>query len=234
MSEWTIEDEQAVASLDEPHLVGADDAPQQPLTAPIAVTLHDIVVHDNKKWTNVLGGAAVRIDVLTVQGNLLDGDPTSFYTPTTRRFDDIGDEAMLPLDEHGLLAYYGWPKHFLDISVLVSRDTARADDLATLLAEQATAPALTGGLDSILQLVTSGGALAIRNALSGAALLGSFAYKVLRQVSGSTIGVYHGNRLEYPHRFGQGRNPPKGSYRQQDMSLRFDVFTAAETAPTTS
>src|SRR6478735_1991164 len=228
MADWVISDDQGVAALDDARLVGVGEQPPEPLPAPIALRLHDIVVHDNKKWFNLFGGAEVRVDVLVVQGNLLDEqNATSFYTPTTHRFGDVRDETTLPLDEGGLLAFYGWPKHFLDMSVMVSRDTDRADDLAVLLSQAASSPELKASVDTALQLAAGGGALIVRNALEAAAVLGGFAYKLLRQVSGNTIGVYHGNRLEFPQQFGLGQNPPDGgAYRQQDMSLRFDVMLA--------
>ena len=121
MEGWLIEDQQGLSALDGPIL--RNGGTEEPLPGPIALRLHDIVIHSNKRWFDFLGGADIRVDVLAVQGNVLDDDPKSFYTPTTVRFGGIGDESTVPLDEHGLLAYYGWPKHFLDISVLVSRDT---------------------------------------------------------------------------------------------------------------
>jgi hypothetical protein len=226
MEGWLIEDEQGLNALDGP--IVRDGG--KPLDGPIALRLHDIVIHSNKRWFDFLGGADVRVDVLAVQGNVLDDDPKSFYTPTTVRFGGIGDESKVPLDEHGLLAYYGWPKHFLDISVLVSRDTTRADDLAALLEKEAASTEFKDAASSILALATGGGAIAVKNAVSVAGTLGGLAYKILRQVSGNTIGVYRGNRLEHPHRFGLGRNPAEGLYRVQQLSLWYEVLTAAEEA----
>lgn len=226
MEGWIIQDEQALTALDAPPKRGA--TPTKPLEGPVALRLHDLVIHDNKRWFDFLGGADIRVDVLAIQGNVLDDDPKSFYTPTTVRFGGIGDESKVPLDEHGLLAYFGWPKHFLDISVLVSRDTSRADDLAKLLEKEASSSEFKDAVSPILALAFSGGAIAVKNAVSVAATLGGIAYKILRQVSGNTIGVYRGNRLEHPHRFGLGRNPAEGAYRVQQLSLWYEVLTAAE------
>ncbi|MGH9133949.1 MAG: hypothetical protein ACRDZZ_08445 [Ilumatobacteraceae bacterium] len=233
MDAWFIEDEQALKVLDNTTrgsdvTRGDDSVPALP--GPVALRLHDLVIHDNKRWFDFLGGADIRVDVLAVQGNVLDDDPRSFYTPTTARFGGVGDESTVPLDDQGLLAYYGWPKHFIDISVMVSRDTSRADDLATLLTKEASSADFNDVVSPILQLALGGGALAVKNAVAVAATLGGLAYKVLRQVSGSTIGVYRGNRLEHPHRFGLGRNPTDGSYRRQNLSLWYDVVSAAEDA----
>jgi hypothetical protein len=46
---------------------------------------------------------------------------------------------------------------------------------------------------------------------------------VIRQVSGKTIGLYRGNRLAYPDKFGLGRNPADGSYRERDLSFWYEV-----------
>ena len=227
MEGWLIEDEQGLNALNGPVL---RDGGAKPLDGPIALRLHDIVIHSNKRWFDFLGGADIRVDVLAIQGNVLDDDPKSFYTPTTVRFGGIGDESTVPLDDHGLLAYYGWPKHFLDISVLVSRDTTRADDLAALLEKEAASTEFKDAASSILALATGAGAIAVKNAVSVAGTLGGLAYKILRQVSGNTIGVYRGNRLEHPHRFGLGRNPAEGLYRVQQLSLWYEVLTAAEEA----
>ena len=89
-------------------------------------------------------------------------------------------------------------------------------------------PSSQNAASSILALATGAGALAVKNAVSVAGTLGGLAYKILRQVSGNTIGVYRGNRLEHPHRFGLGRNPAEGLYRVQQLSLWYDVLTAAE------
>jgi hypothetical protein len=225
--QWFIEDEQALATLDAGVPEGVRGEGAKPLPGPVAVRLHDVVVHNNKRWFDFLGGADIRVDVLAVQGNVLDDDPRSFYTPTTVRFGGIGDETALPLDDQGLLAFYGWPKHFLDLSVMVSRDTSGADDLAALLAAEASSPEFTGAAAPILELATGAGALVVRNAVAVAGTLGGLAYKILRRVSGSTIGAYRGNRLEHPHRFGLGRNPADGSYRRQDLSLWYEVVSAA-------
>src|SRR5205823_11988345 len=51
----------------------------------LAVRFHDIVVHDNKKWFQVFGGADVRVDAIVVQGNILEQDPSTAYAPATLR-----------------------------------------------------------------------------------------------------------------------------------------------------
>jgi hypothetical protein len=233
MYEWIISDEQGVAALESPVLVGEGESPVPPVGGPIAIRLHDLVVHNNKKWIDLFGGADIRVDVLAVQGNVLEDDPSSFYTPTTYRFGGVRDNQTLTLDKEGLLAFYGWPKHFIDLSVMVSRDTQRADDLAVLLQKETSSSEFSGALDAILQLAASGAALAIKNALSVAALMGGLAWKVLRAATSNTVGAYRGNRLEFPHQFGLGRNPEQGSYLRQNLSMWFEVIRASKTAAPT-
>ena len=204
----------------------------KPLDGPIALRLHDIVIHSNKRWFDFLGGADIRVDVLAVQGNVLDDDPKSFYTPTTVRFGGIGDESTVPLDEHGLLAFYGWPEHFLDISVLVSRDTIACRRLARPPPRRKRPPPSSRMPPARSSaLATGAGAIAVKNAVSVAGTLGGLLYKILRQVSGNTIGVYRGNRwriliASVPAatrlRVSIGSNTP----------LWYEVLTAAEEAPT--
>jgi hypothetical protein len=225
MNELLVDDLRAEDTLDSSELVG--DREVSDLDGPIAVRLHDIFIADNQK---LFGTANIRVDVLAVQGNLLDGDPTSFYTPTTIRFSGVSNDAMLLSDDKGLLAYYGWPQHFLTLSVLVSRDTKDSDDLAALLQAEASSPDFRSVAEAIGNLALSGGALIAKQAISMATTLGSVAYKVLRQVTGNTVGVYRGDRLAYPDRFGLGRNPATGVYKSQDLSLWYEVINAAEGA----
>jgi hypothetical protein len=194
----------------------------------LAVRLHDLVVHNNRKWFDFLGGADARVDVVVVQGNVLDGQATAAYVPATFRFQGVGDGTRLPTDDQGLLAYYGWPKHFLDISVIVSRDRGHSDDLANLLTAQAEDPKVQAALTALAGLaVTNPPAAAVAAALGGAAALGNLAYQVIRQVSDKTIGLYRGNRLAYPDQFGLGRNPTDGSYRERDLSFWYEVIRTA-------
>lgn len=209
-------------------LRGDEDTETEEDGAPgLAVRLHDLVVHKNRKWFDFLGGADARVDVVVVQGNVLDGQAqaTAAYAPATFRFQGIGDGTRLPTDEQGLLAYYGWPKHFLDISVIVSRDRGDSDDLATLLIAQAEDPKVQAALTTLAGLaVANPPAAAVAAALGAAAALGNLAYQAIRQVSDKTIGLYRGNRLAYPDKFGLGRNPTDGSYRERDLSFWYEVL----------
>jgi hypothetical protein len=234
MADWLVEDDMALAELSRSAMVGAERAEGEaakPLDSPIAVLLHDLLILDNKKWFNFLGGADIRVDMLVVQGNVLEENPRSFYTPTTVRFPDVGNHETLPIDEHGLLAYYGWPKHFLDMSVMISRDTKGSDDLVTLLERELTGSEFANAASTLMQLALAGPtALVVRGAIGAAAQLGALAYRVVRAICGTTIGVYRGNRLEYPQRFGLGRNPAEGTYEREKLAFWYEV---AEAGPAT-
>ena len=195
---------------------------------PLAVRLHDVIVHNNKKWIDIFAGADIRVDIVAVQGNGLSGDAHSFYTPTTMRFSGVGDEDHLPIDESGLLAYYGWPKHFLNLAVLVSRDRKGSDDLATMLRKEFTSTDFGSAAAALLGLVVAAPAAGVVvGALAAAATIGDIAHRVVAGAFGSTIGIYRGTKLAYPDDFGRGRNPSDGdTYRRGDFSFWFEVIDA--------
>lgn len=229
MSDWLIEepaDPQAVARsviLEGAFVVrGAKAA--APATS-VALRLHDVVVHNNKKWFNLFGGADIRLDAVVVQGNVIEANPAAAYVPTTMRFSGIGDGDHLPSDEFGLLLYYGYPRHFLDISIIVSRDRHDTDDLAAALTKEMNSSAMKNATASLVGLaVAAPPAAAVAGAITAAATIGDLAYQVVRAMSGSTIGMYRGCRLAHPDKFGSGRNPSDGStYRKGDLSFWYEV-----------
>jgi hypothetical protein len=239
MAEWLIEDlvagdavrRSAVATAAAVDRGGEGVAEAQP--AALAVRLHDLVVHNNKKWFDLFGGADVRVDVVVVQGNVVDGDASSAYAPSTIRFGGVADGASLATDDHGLLVYFGRPRHFLDISLMVSRDRKDSDDLAQLIKGAGTSKELRDAGTALLGLAMAAPqAAVVAGAVAAAAVVGNAAYRLVRAVSGTTIGVYRGNRLAYPDRFGVGRNPSDGStYRKGDLSFWYEVVQAEPAAP---
>lgn len=228
MSAYALEDLAALHALDADRPVSVHEEQPPDRTKPIAVRLHDLVVHDNRKWASVLGGADVRVDVLAVTGNALDGDDTKAYVPSTHRFHDVGDGDTLPMDDSGLLAFFGWPRHFIDLSVIVSRDRRDSDDLATLLRDSVTSDEFVGATETIANLIASPTVFALREAIGAAATLGSLAYTLVQKVSQASIGLYRGNRLESQQRFGIGRNPDEGTYRVNELSLWYEVIEVVE------
>ena len=162
------------------------------------------------------------------RGNVIDADPAAAYVPTTMvHFSGIGDGDRLPSDDYGMLLYYGYPRHFLDISIIVSRDSRDTDDLSTRLAKEMNSGAMKGAMATLLGLaVAAPSAAAVTGAIAAAATIGDLARQIVRSMSGSTIGMYRGSRLAYPDKFGEGRNPSDGSsYRKGDFSFWYEVIS---------
>ena len=234
MAEWLVEesvDPRSVARS----LVLEGAAQERGATAAkhaptVAVRLHDVLIHNNKKWLDIFGGADVRLDAIVVQGNVIESGPAAAYVPTTMRFSGIGDGDSLPSDEFGMLLYFGRPRHFLDISIIVSRDRRDTDDLSSLLAKELDSSAMKGAMTSLLGLaVAAPPAAAVVGGVAAAATIGDLAYQVVRNLTGATIGMYRGSRLAYPDKFGAGRNPSDGSsYRKGDFSFWYEVVPGAE------
>lgn len=139
----------------------------------VALRLHDVLIHNNKKWFDIFGGADIRLDAVVVQGNMIEADPAAAYVPTTMRFSGIGDGDRLPTDDYGMLLYYGYPRHFLDISIIVSRDSRDTDDLSTRLAKEMNSGAMKGAMATLLGLaVAAPSAAAVTAAIAAAATMG--------------------------------------------------------------
>jgi hypothetical protein len=221
MAEWLIDETASpsdteladMAARDQPRLRGRGGAN-------LAVRLNDVVVHDTRKW---FGGAELRLDAIVVHGP---GDPDDrdFYQPSTLRFRGIRDGDRLPIEAPGLLTFYGRPRHFVDVSIVMSRDRQDSEDLRSLIAENATSEGWQQGAAALLGLaVAAPQAAAIAGALSGAALMANFAADLLAKMTGDTIGVYRASFLQHRDRFGLGRHPAEGSYRQRDLSFWFEI-----------
>jgi hypothetical protein len=191
------------------------------LAPPLAVTIHDIVIHDNKKW---FGGADIRMDALVVNGHGSPDDPASFYSPQTFRFPGVRDGEQLPTGESGLLVFYGRPAYFLDLFITVSRDRKDSDDLSTALGQQLGSAELRDAFGSLASLVAAPEVLAVKAALGAAAKLGEFAYRILQLATGSTVGLLHTSWLEHRDALGLGRHPEAASYRLRDLSFWYDII----------
>jgi len=196
------------------------------LDAPtLAVSLRELMIHDNRKW---FGEAEVRLDALVVHGHGAVGEPESFYTPQTFRFERVGDEDPLPIGEAGLLFFYGRPLHFLDLFVTASRSTEDSDDLSTYLAEGVGDPSLQDAFGRLASLVAAPQVAAVNAAIQAATRLGTFAYQVLRRVTGNTVGLYHTTYLEVRDGFGLGRHPEQGTHRIKDLSFSYEISVEKE------
>ena len=190
-------------------------------TPNFAIRVHDITIHDNKKW---FGETEIRLDALVVHGKGAANKPDTFYMPQTFRFPRVADGDHLPIDDAGLLIFYGQPLYFLDIFITVSRNRKDSDDLATLLSEELNSQKIQGAVKALLALaVAAPQVAAITAAVGAAAILGSLAYQVLRQVTGDTIGLYRTSWLQHRDRFGLGRHPEKGVHNKKDLSFWYEI-----------
>lgn len=198
----------------------------QPEAVNLAVRLQDIMIWDTKKW---FGDAQMRLDALVVHGHATEGEsgsPVSIYMPQTFRFPGIKSKDRLPTGENGLLIFYGKALYFLDIFITVSRDRKDSDDLATLLNQHLQSTDMQGAMGALLGLATVAApqVTAVTTAVSAASVLGNFAYQVLSQVTGDSIGLYRTSWLQYRDGFGIGRHPQEGSHHVRDLSFWYEII----------
>lgn len=199
---------------------GADDASAEPT---LALSIHDVVIHDNRKW---FGEADVRLDALVVTGYGQQNDPASFYMPKTATFARIMDSDSLQIGSGGLLAFHGKASHFVDLFLLVSRDRQDSADLATLLKGGLKSDEVKGALGGLLGLaVAAPQVAAVTMGVAAAGVLGEFAFRVLRAATGSTIGLYRNSHLHHRDGFGIGLHPapPARTFRVNDLSFRYEI-----------
>ncbi|MCP5152991.1 MAG: hypothetical protein H6983_02410 [Ectothiorhodospiraceae bacterium] len=192
-------------------------------TPTLAISLHDLTVHDNRKW---FGEADIRVDALVVTAPAPSGEADTAYRSQTARFPRVADGATLPLGDGGLLVFHGPARHFLDLQLTVSRDRDGTEDLSGLLADGLASDEGRSAIDALLgltRLVQPVGA--VTAAIAGAARLGDLAYRLLRTATGATIGLYRGAHLEHRDRFGIGAHPrpPRHAFRVNDLSFRYQV-----------
>jgi hypothetical protein len=235
---WMFAEESSLAPADLDKTVRvaggyySDDPVRGPGLPRLSIKLREVIcrdVHkmfasaDAPKW---LGGAQVRLDALVVYGKVADQDLGSFYMPGTFRFPDVRDDVPLPIDKNfGLLIFDGSPAFFLDVFIMASRDRKDTDDLASLLKGQLTDPKVQAAATSLLTLAAAvPTAAAIVAAVGAAATLGDVAYKVVKAVSPTTIGLYRGSFLQFGDGFGIGRHPSRDStYFEGDLRFWFET-----------
>ncbi|MFV2070007.1 MAG: hypothetical protein ACC645_23825, partial [Pirellulales bacterium] len=184
---------------------------------PLALRLTDLVVHDNRKWW---GEAEIRVDAVVVHGN---SASSTVFEAQTIRFERVADGDRV-IDEPVLL-YYGRPRCFIDFSLCVSRNTKDSDDLSNLLGSELQSSNMKAALENVVALGPAlPEAAVLAAAVAGAAQIGTLAYKVLRNVTGATVGVYRASWLEHRDKFGIGRHLPDGSYRSKDLSFQYEII----------
>jgi hypothetical protein len=217
-TEWLIDavpSDLEAAVLDDQALGGMTQERSAQTEAALAVSMNDIVIHDTHKW---FGGADIRLDVLAVHGNVEGGHAGSWYTPTTRAFPNVKKGARL--NAEGMLVFFGWPRYFLDLFIIVSRDTGDARRLEDLLRERLAGDDAKGAVANLVALVAAPQAVAVAAAAQAALTIGSLAYEVVNAVTTKSVGVLQRSWLEHTDQFGQGRHPPG-----EGESLRADDFS---------
>lgn len=187
----------------------------------LAVTLHDVVIRDARKW---FGGADIRIDALVVRGGAAKQDEP-LYQPRTFRFSGVRDGEKLPIDTGGLLIYHGKTRDFLDISIVVSRDRSDSDALDAMIAGAVTSDAVTQAAQAIGAFALSAGAAGlIVPALGAAGVLADVAYRLLKEVCGDSLGLYHGSWLQVRDAFGVGPHPDdREAFDIKDIAFRYEI-----------
>ncbi len=185
----------------------------------VALRMNDVIIHDAKKW---FGGADIRVDAIVVTG--VSPESEGFYQPMTFRFPGVHDGDRLPIEAPGLVFFYGKPSHFLDVSIIVSRDRKDTKDLGTLITERVASAEWKSAAGTLLGLAVAAPQVAVVTAaIAAAATIGNFASDVLQRVTGATVGLYRASWLQGRDRFGLGRHPATGSFRQEDLEFWFEI-----------
>jgi hypothetical protein len=189
---------------------------------PLAVLLHDLVIHDNQRWW---GRAAIQLDTVVLTGAIPhEPNDSSGLLARTFRFPRVADGQELSPDG-GLLLFYGVPRFFLEIFVLASRAGSESADLESLL-NSAAGPTEVANWVAATQSVAMGEPTvqAVSALASAAFAVGSAAYKILRERTDATIGVYRGVWLQARDAFGVGMHPGEGQmFHEQDISFWYEV-----------
>lgn len=218
---WLIDESKAIDAASRRELEGSGAVKLRAPQADLAIRLKEVVVHNNSKW---FGGAEIRLDTLVVHDKHPKAKDSSFYKPTTRRFARVRDGDRLPIGETGLLVFYGQPRHFIDLSITVSRDRKDSKDLAELIAARAKSADFKASATSILALTSvSPQAGAIVGAVQAAAALGALSAELLLKATNDTIGLYRTSFLQHRDAFGLGQHPEEGSFTVNDLSFSYEI-----------
>lgn len=221
MSDWLIDDTSPVdiarieSSLRKPPPMRGSKPP------PIGVRINDLVVSKTKKW---FGGADIRLDTLVCHG-IIEGDAPNCYQASTFSFSGIKDGDRLPIEHPGQSIFYGHPKQFLSMAILASRDRKDSDDLSSLLKSNIKSAALQPAISALAATagyVTPEAAVVV-GAVEAAKTVSEIAYNFLKSYTGSSIGIYRTTWYQ-ADRFGLGRQPATGSFKQQDFSFWYEIL----------
>ncbi|MEQ9503756.1 MAG: hypothetical protein RIT81_43275 [Deltaproteobacteria bacterium] len=183
----------------------------------LAIFIEPLQVMNTRKW---FGAAELRLDVVVVHG----GEAEDRFHPTTLRFPQVRDGDDLSTGPNGLMVFLGRPDHFLHVSFMLSRDTKDSDDLAEILRKGAGAPELADAVTGLAALTAAAPpAAAIQAALKGALVVGDLAYKYVRQVSPTCLGLYRASWLGARDKYGIGKHPREGFELQRDFRFQYEI-----------
>jgi hypothetical protein len=99
--------------------------------------------------------------------------------------------------------------------------------LAAILNKSLISDDAKAAAESLLSIaVATPEIVAVTAAMRGAAFIGDFAYRLLRTMTRSTIGLYRTSHLQYRDDFGIGPHPepPQKAYRVNDLSFRYEIL----------
>ena len=133
-----------------------------------------------------------------------------------------GDD--LAQDDNGLMIYFGRPRHFLMMTLMLARDTSDSDTLAELLTTRAQSNKLQQALSAIGALTMTTPDLAVVAAgLQAAAALGEVAYELVRASHPTCLGLYRASWLGVRDGFGVGRHPYSGEALVDDFRFAYEI-----------
>jgi hypothetical protein len=184
----------------------------------LAIFVKPLKVLDTQKW---FGEAEIRMDAIVVQGG---EKADTLYHPKTFRFPRVKDGDDVATGENGLMIFYGKPAHFLALSIMLARDTKDSDDLAELIKAQAGSDDFKKAVGDLAMLAAvSPQAAVVQAAVNAGLTLGELAYKFIREISPSCLGLYRASWLGNLHRFGIGRHPKQGTETQKDFQFGYEI-----------
>ena len=184
----------------------------------LSIFLKPLVINNTRKW---FGEADIRADVLVVQGGQEYG---SLYAPQTFHFPRVADGDDLANRDNGLMIYYGRPKHFLVMTIMLSRDTKDSDSLADLISQQAKRKDIADVLSRMAVAASSPHLAVVQTAIEAALIFGDVAYRLIRQISPNCLGIYRANWLARKDNFGIGHHPTKeGSFNIKDFTFAYSI-----------
>jgi hypothetical protein len=187
----------------------------EPPPASVAVRLVELAVLKNR----ALFRAAVRVDSLVLTR---DGSGAGVVEARTFRFPNISDAELLPLDN--VMLYHGDVGDFLELALWVNRDDAKGKDLGELFSGELGRPEVRDALVALGGLVVAAPHAAVAfGAVAAVATLVTVGARLVQVATGRDIGTYRTSKLAF-ERFGEGRTPPEGRRRAQDLEFAYEVI----------